>query len=58
MKRIAKDNIRSVYKMGKLIGSGNFGTVRLAKPYSNPHKVYAIKSIAREKIDSELGMLE
>ena len=58
VKRIAKDNIKSVYKMGKLIGSGNFGSVRLAYPYANPHKTFAIKSIAREKIDKELGMLE
>jgi hypothetical protein len=37
--------------MGKMIGSGNFGTVRLAAPLSNPHKIYAVKSIPREKID-------
>jgi calcium-dependent protein kinase len=42
----------------KLLGSGNFGTVRLASPRSNPKKVYAIKSIPREKVDEEISMLE
>jgi hypothetical protein len=37
-----------------LIGSGNFGTVRLAEPKSNPHKVVAIKSIPREKVEDEI----
>jgi serine/threonine protein kinase len=46
-----KENIRSVYKIGKVIGSGNFGTVRLASPYSNLNKVYAVKSIPRAKIE-------
>ena len=40
--------------MGKLIGSGNFGTVRLAAPISNPHKIVAVKSIPREKIEDEI----
>lgn len=44
--------------MGKLIGSGNFGTVRLAHPYSNPNKIFAIKSIPREKIEDELELLD
>ena len=58
IKKIATDNIKDIYKMGKLIGSGNFGTVRLASPHSNPHKVFAIKSIPREKIEDELELLE
>jgi serine/threonine protein kinase len=33
--------------MGKIIGSGNFGTVRLANQISNPLKNYAVKSIPR-----------
>lgn len=44
--------------MTKLLGSGNFGTVRLAYPRSNPNKVYAIKSIPRKKVDEEISMLE
>lgn len=44
--------------MGKLIGSGNFGTVRLASPHTNPQKIFAIKSIPREKIEDELELLE
>ena len=44
--------------MTKLLGTGNFGTVRLASPWSNPLKVYAIKNIPREKVDEEISMLE
>ena len=37
--------------MGKVVGSGNFGTVRLATPNSNPTKMFAVKSIPRERIE-------
>lgn len=53
-----QEDIRKIYKLGKIIGSGNFGTVRLAAPHSNPHKTYAVKSIPREKVDPEQKMLE
>lgn len=58
VKRIVKEDIRKVYKMSKIIGSGNFGTVRLAHPHSNPNKVFAVKSIPRDIIDKEIQMLE
>jgi len=54
VKRIVNENIKSVYKLDKIIGSGNFGTVRLAAPLSNLQKTVAIKSIPREKIESEI----
>lgn len=42
-----------------MLGTGNFGTVRLASPYSNPQKLYAIKSIPRDKVEGqEITMLE
>lgn len=44
--------------MHKVIGTGNFGTVRIASQISNPGKMYAIKSIPREKIDEDIQMLE
>jgi calcium-dependent protein kinase len=47
-----------VYKLSKLLGTGNFGTVRLASPYSNPKRVYAVKSIPRERVEQEIDMLE
>lgn len=53
-----KEDIRAVYKMGKVIGSGNFGTVRLASQFTNESKIFAIKSIRRERIESEIQLLE
>ena len=58
VRRIVREDVRTVYTMGKLIGSGNFGTVRLATPKTNPNRVVAIKSIPREKIEADIGMLE
>jgi hypothetical protein len=58
IQRIVTDNIRTIYDMGKLIGSGNFGTVRLATPFTNPNKQFAIKSIPREKLEDELELFE
>lgn len=52
------DNIKDIYDIKKLIGSGNFGTVRLATPKSNPNKIFALKTIPREKIENEIDLLE
>ena len=52
------DDIKDVYVFTKKIGSGNFGTVRLAHPKNNPNKVFAIKTIPRDKIEDELELLE
>lgn len=42
-----------MYKLQKKIGSGNFGTVRLGSLWTNPKKLYAIKSIPRDKVEGE-----
>jgi hypothetical protein len=47
-----KDNysnydVRQVYKFKKLVGGGNFGTVRLAHRIKEPSIKYAVKSILR-----------
>ncbi len=51
VKSIVYEDIKQVYKLTKVLGSGNFGTVKLAYQYNNPKKVYAVKSIPREKVD-------
>ena len=57
---IHREDFRLIYKMEvdsglsnkpKLLGSGTFGTVRLAYKTNNPEKKFAIKSILREKIE-------
>jgi calcium-dependent protein kinase len=53
-----KENIRSIYNFERVIGSGNYGTVRLAKHMNNNSKYYAIKSIPKENIERDLDLLE
>lgn len=45
--KMIRENIRQVYKIGKCIGTGKFGSVRVASPYSNLNQKFAIKSVPR-----------
>lgn len=51
MRQIVHEDIKKVYKMTKVLGTGNYGTVKLAHQHSNTKKVYAVKSIPCEKVD-------
>ena len=48
IRKIVVDDIKEVYVFIKKLGSGSFGTVRLAHPRNNPNKLFAIKSILRD----------
>jgi hypothetical protein len=41
-----------------MLGGGHYGTVRLASPKSDPELMYAVKSILRQDIKKEIGLLE
>lgn len=56
--RISSENIRKIYDIGKEIGSGRYGIVRLAKKHSHPKKRFAVKSIGRDKIKTDIHLLE
>ena len=56
--RMIRENIRNVYKIGKGLGTGQFGTVRVASPYSRPKEKVAIKSVPREASEDYLRQLE
>ena len=58
VKRISREDIRLVYTMERVLGSGNFGTARLAHKTGNEQKKYAIKSIQRKKVEKDLATLE
>ena len=46
--KISNENIRDVYKISNIIiGSGQFGSVRLGSHKINPKKKFAIKSISK-----------
>ena len=45
VKRISREDIRLVYTMERVLGSGNFGTARLAHKTGNESKKFAVKSI-------------
>mmetsp|Transcript_8200 Transcript_8200/g.9308 ORF Transcript_8200/g.9308 Transcript_8200/m.9308 type:complete len:89 (+) Transcript_8200:89-355(+) len=53
-----RENIRKVYNIGKCLGSGQFGSVRVATPYTNPKQKYAIKSVPRGASEDYIRQLE
>ena len=55
---IIRENVRKVYWIGKRIGSGQFGSVRIASPYKNPKQRFAIKSVPREAKEDYIKQLE
>lgn len=56
--KMIRENIRNVYKIGRCIGAGQFGSVHVASPYSNPKQKFAIKSVPRESGEDYLRQLE
>ena len=50
LETISREDIRLVYTFTKLLGSGSYGTVRVAYKTVNPGKNFAIKSIKRDSI--------
>lgn len=51
-----QEKIHNKYTLGKLIGEGAYGSVRVAHLTSDPSKLFAIKSMKRCKFD--IGGLE
>ena len=58
VKRISREDIRLIYDIERILGSGNFGTARLAHKVGNPAKKFAIKSLPRKKVEADLALLE
>ena len=48
---ISREDIRLVYTFKSRLGSGSFGTVRIAYKTVNPGKAFAVKSIKRNQIE-------
>lgn len=56
--RFSNYDVRKVYRFEKLVGGGNFGTVRLAHRHSDPNIKYAVKSILKQNIKKDVKLLE
>lgn len=56
--KMIRENIRKVYSIGKWLGSGQFGSVRVASPYTNMKQKFAIKSVPRGVSEDYLRQLE
>lgn len=56
--RLSKEDIRLVYRFEKILGTGNFGTARIASKIINPNVKFAIKSIPRAKIEQDMDLFE
>ena len=48
----SKNILKNKYKLGKLLGKGNYGSVFLANEIKDNNKLYAIKQIKKEKLDT------
>jgi len=51
--KFVKENICNYYNVGKVIGSGKYGEVRLCSRKSFERKRFALKSIPRSKMNAD-----
>ena len=58
LENISREDIRLVYTFTKKLGSGSFGTVRIAFKTVSPGQNFAIKSIKRETVIGEEELLK
>lgn len=56
--RVNYEDIRNIYHIGKEIGCGKFGIVRLVAKKSYDRKKFALKSIPIDHLNSSLDMLQ
>lgn len=56
--RICDQDITEIYKIGKELGSGRYGVVNLIAKKSFKRKRFACKKIDRDRINSDIRMLE
>ena len=52
--RFIYEDIKKVYNIGKEIGSGKYGVVKLVAKKSYDKKRFALKSIPRAKINADI----
>lgn len=55
---ISGENVYKHYAFGKLLGSGNFGNVKMAFLRRDKSKVYAVKTIPKYKLRDKLHLLK
>lgn len=55
---MSNESIYRHYQFGKLLGSGNFGNVKLAYLRRDRTKVYAIKTIPKQKLSGKMHLLK
>lgn len=53
--KVSAEDVNSLYYLGKELGSGKFGIVRLIAKKSLKRKMFALKSIPRSKIGTDFS---
>jgi len=56
--RFVHEDVSKVYNIGKEIGYGKYGVVRLVSKKSYDKKRFALKSIPRDKLNADITLLE
>ena len=52
------EDVSKYYNIGKELGSGKYGVVRLVSRKSYERKRFALKSIPRERMNADISQLE
>jgi serine/threonine protein kinase len=56
--RIIFEDISNIYNLGKEIGAGRYGIVRVIAKKSYTKKRFALKTISRERVNTDIDMLQ
>lgn len=55
LRAMTKERIHNQYEFGKTLGNGAFGSVKAARLWEDPTKIFAIKSLSREMFDKKMS---
>ena len=55
--RVSQENIHNIYTIGRTIGKGRYGDVKIAERKNIPFRKFAIKQIDKSKVKKDIRSL-